>query len=122
MVVTYFLMILAWDYPFKLCLELDYHDHDDKITSLDIWLLNHEICLYHSILMILILVFINIYIHFLTECVSHLENRSILFDGITKEIPNFLIQSNKEKIISILTEQNMNVLLSLSIFIVKAWG
>ena len=49
-------------------------------------------------------------IHFLTECVSHSENGNILFDEITKEIPNFLIQSNKEKIILILTSQNINVL------------
>ena len=60
--------------------------------------------------------------HFLTECVSHSENCNILFDEITREIPNFLIQSNKEKIISILTSQNMNVLLSLAKFIVIAWG
>ena len=37
-------------------------------------------------------------IHFLTECVSHSKNCNILFDEITKEIPNFLIQSNKENI------------------------
>ena len=49
---------------------------------------------------------------FLTECVSHSENRSILFDEITKEIPNFLTQSNKEKVVSILISQNINVLLS----------
>ena len=36
--------------------------------------------------------------HFLTECVSHSENRNILFDEITREIPNSLIQSNKEKL------------------------
>ena len=60
--------------------------------------------------------------HFLTECVSHLENRNILFDEITRDIPNFLTQANKEKFISILTSQNMNVLLSLAKFIVKAWG
>ena len=60
--------------------------------------------------------------HFFTECVSHSENRNILFDEITKEMPNFLIQSNKEKIISILPSQNMNVMLSLAKFIVKAWG
>ena len=60
--------------------------------------------------------------HFLTECVSHSENRNILFDEITRYIPNFLTQANKEKFISILTSQNMNVLLSLAKFIVKAWG
>ena len=60
--------------------------------------------------------------HFLTECVSHSENRDILFDEITRDIPNFLTQANKEKIISILTSQNMNVLLLLAKFIVKAWG
>ena len=48
-------------------------------------------------------------IHFLTECVSYLELRNILFAGIRKEIPKFLILSNKEKNISILTEQNINV-------------
>ena len=60
--------------------------------------------------------------HFLTECVSHSENRNILFDEIKRDIPNFLTQANKEKFISILTSQNMNVLLSLAKFIVKAWG
>ena len=35
-------------------------------------------------------------IHFLTEGVSHSENCNILFDEITKDIPNFLIQSNKD--------------------------
>ena len=60
--------------------------------------------------------------HFLTECVSHSENSDILFKEITKEIPNCLIQSNKGKFISILTTQNMNVLLSLAKCIVKAWG
>ena len=60
--------------------------------------------------------------HFLTECVSHSENRNILFHKITKEIPNFLFQSNKEKFISILTSQNMNALLSLAKFIAKASG
>ena len=54
--------------------------------------------------------------------VSHSKKRNILFHEITRDIPNFLIQSNKEKIISILTSQNMNVLLSLAKFIVKAWG
>ena len=53
---------------------------------------------------------------------THSENRNILFDEITRDIPNFLTQANKEKIISILTSQNMNVLLSLAKFIVKAWG
>ena len=61
-------------------------------------------------------------IHFLTECVSHSEYGNILFDKIIKEIPNFLIMSNHEKTISILTEQNMNVLLSLERNIVKACG
>ena len=60
--------------------------------------------------------------HFFTEGVSHSENRNILFDEIMTEIPNFLIQSNKENFISILTSQNMNVLLSLTKIIVKAWG
>ena len=41
--------------------------------------------------------------HFRTECVPHSENRNILFVEITKKIPNFLIMSNKEIFISILT-------------------
>ena len=50
------------------------------------------------------------------------ENHNILFDEVTKELLNFLIMSNKVKFILILTEQNMNVLLQLAKFIVKAWG
>ena len=33
---------------------------------------------------------------------------TLQFDENTKEIPNLTIKSNKEKIISILTEQNIN--------------